>query len=84
MIDDIDGDGKPVVVAIHGGHTMDRKPVNLIKSIYGIESVKEWVSKQIKGGCNFRIYDIKKPPLCSRLKATWPKWEHKAMASGIE
>lgn len=59
-IDDIDGDGKPVIVAIHGGHNMDRKPVNLIKSIYGVDSMSEWVSKQIAGGCKFRVYDIEK------------------------
>lgn len=60
VIKDIDGDGKPVVVAIHGGHNMDRKPVNSIKSIYGIDSLGEWVSQQIDGGCKFRVYDIEK------------------------
>lgn len=60
VINDIDGDGKPVVVAIHGGHTMDRKPVNLIKSIYGIDSMKDWVETQINGGSMFRVYDIEK------------------------
>ena len=60
VIDDIDGDGKPVVVAIHGGHNMDRNPVNLIKSIYGVDSMKEWVAQQIEGGCKFRVYDIEK------------------------
>lgn len=60
MTSDIDGDGKPVVVAIHGGHNMDRKPVNLMKSIYGVESVGEWVADQINSGAKFRIYDVEK------------------------
>ena len=60
VIDDIDGDGKQVVVAIHGNHNMDRKPVSLIKSIYGIDSMEEWVTKQINGGSKFRVYDIEK------------------------
>lgn len=60
MIDDIDGLGKPVVVAIHGGHNMDRRPVNLIKSIYGIDSVSDWVKTQIDGGSRFKVYDINK------------------------
>ena len=59
-INDIDGDGKPVVVAIHGGHMMDREPINKIKSIYGLESVREWVKDQIASGCKFRVYDIEK------------------------
>ena len=59
-VDDIDGDGKPVVVAIHGGHNMDRKPVNLLKSIYGLNNPKEWIGQQIDGGGKFRIYDKEK------------------------
>lgn len=60
MTTEIDGDGKPVVVAIHGGHNMDRMPVNVIKSIYGVDFVAEWVGQQIDGGSKFRIYDIEK------------------------
>lgn len=59
-IDDIDGDGKPVVVAIHGGHTMDRKPINIIKSIYGLDNPGKWIGQQIDGGGKFRIYDKEK------------------------
>ena len=40
VVNDIDGDGKPLAVAIHGGHTMDRNPINIIKSLYGIDSMK--------------------------------------------
>ena len=60
MTTEIDGDGKPVVVAIHGGHNMDRKPVNVIKSIYGVDSVAQWIGQQIDGGSKFRVYDIEK------------------------
>ena len=60
MINDIDGLGKPVVVAIHGNHSMDIKPVNLVKSIYGVDSVREWIEKQIAGGSKFKVYDINK------------------------
>lgn len=60
MTKDIDGDGKPLVVAIHGGHTMDRLPINRIASIYGVDDMADWVGKQIKGGCKFRVYDIGK------------------------
>lgn len=60
MTSDIDGDGKPVVIAIHGGHNMDRKPINIMKSIYGVDSVKEWVADQINSGAKFRIYDAEK------------------------
>jgi len=60
MTKDIDGDGKPLVVAIHGGRTMDRLPINRIASIYGVDDMADWVGKQIKGGCKFRVYDIGK------------------------
>lgn len=39
---------------------MDRKPVNAIKSIYGIDSMNVWIEQQIKGGSKFRVYDVKK------------------------
>ena len=48
LIDDIDGDGKPVLVAINKNANMDRQRVNEIKSIYGLDNPDAWIENQRK------------------------------------
>lgn len=60
LIDDIDGDGKPVLVAIHTNETMDREHINLITSIYGLEHPKEWLKNQIDAKKKLTVFDKEK------------------------
>lgn len=57
---DIDGDGKPLLVAIEKNATMDRKPVNAIRSVYGLDNPASWLKNQINSGKKFAILDEKK------------------------
>lgn len=56
---DIDGDGKQLLVGIHANETMDRKPVNAIKSVYGLDHPAEWIRNQIAEGKTFTLFDEK-------------------------
>lgn len=59
IVPDIDADGKPLLVAIDKNSDMDRKPVNEITSIYGLDNPKEWLSNQIAEGKEFVVYNEK-------------------------
>ena len=39
---------------------MDRKPVNVIQSLYGLEHPAEWIKNQIAEGKKFTLYDKEK------------------------
>lgn len=53
----VDGDGKPLLAALAEGE-MDRLPVNLINSLYGVENW--WLQTQVDRGRKLKIYDMKK------------------------
>ena len=57
LLDDVDGDGKPLLAALAEGE-MDRLPVNLINSLYGVENW--WLQTQVDRGRKLKIYDMKK------------------------
>lgn len=60
ILDDIDGDGHKLLAALERGTTMDRKPVNVINSLYGLEHPAEWLKNQIDSGNEFVLYDEKR------------------------
>ena len=60
LIDDIDGDGKPVLVAVHTNEVMDREHINLITSIYGLEHPKEWLKNQVDTTKRLTVFDKEK------------------------
>ena len=60
LIDDIDGDGKPVLVAIHADQIMDNEKVNNVKSIYGLDNPVAWIQNQIDSGKHLEVYDEEK------------------------
>lgn len=60
LIDDIDGDGKPVLVAIHRGSTMDNNPVNEVKSIYGLDNPSLWIQNQVAAGKQYVAFNEEK------------------------
>jgi len=57
VIDDIDAIGRKVLVGIHKNSDMDRRPVNTIESIYGLDHPAEWIANQIESGKQFVLYD---------------------------
>ena len=76
VLNDIDGDGYTLLAALERGTDMDRKPVNVINSLYGLEHPAEWIKNQIDSGNEFALYDEKKEQMrFSRPTATWPRWE---------
>ena len=58
ILPDVDADGKQLLVGIEKG-LMDRKPTNIIKSIYGIDNPAEWIQNQINEGKSFVLYNEK-------------------------
>lgn len=60
ILDDIDGDGHRLLAALERGTNMDRKPVNVINSLYGLEHPAEWIKNQIDSGNEFVLYDEKR------------------------
>lgn len=60
VLDDIDGDGYKLLAALERGTNMDRKPVNVINSLYGLEHPAEWLKNQIDSGSEFVLYDEKR------------------------
>lgn len=60
VFDDIDGDGFKLLAALERGTNMDRKPVNVIQSLYGLEHPAEWIKNQIAEGKKFTLYDKEK------------------------
>lgn len=57
---DIDGDGKPLLVGIERNVSMDRAPVNAIRSVYGLNNPGPWLQNQIKAGKEFVLLDKEK------------------------
>ena len=60
VLNDIDGDGYTLLAALERGTDMDRKPVNVINSLYGLEHPAEWIKNQIDSGNKFVLYDEKR------------------------
>lgn len=60
VLNDIDGDGYTLLAALERGTDMDRKPVNVINSLYGLEHPAEWIKNQIDSGNEFALYDEKR------------------------
>lgn len=60
LIDDVDADGKPVLVAINKNANMDRKNVNSVTSIYGLDNVTAWLKNQTQAGKKFYAFDKKR------------------------
>ena len=60
VLSDIDGDGYTLLAALERGTDMDRKPVNVINSLYGLEHPAEWIKNQIDSGNEFVLYDEKR------------------------
>lgn len=57
---DIDGDGKPLLVGIERNVSMDRAPVNAIRSVYGLDNPGPWLQNQIKAGKELVLLDREK------------------------
>ena len=60
MTGDIDGDGKPLLVGIERNASMDRTPVNAIRSVYGLDNPGPWLQNQIKAGKELVLLDKEK------------------------
>lgn len=60
VLNDIDGDGYTLLAALERGTDMDRRPVNVINSLYGLEHPAEWIKNQIDSGNEFVLYDEKR------------------------
>lgn len=60
VVNDVDADGKTLLLGFHTGVQLDGETVTRLKSAYGIDNPKEWVENQIKGGKIARVYDIEK------------------------
>lgn len=60
VLNDIDGDGYTLLAALERGTDMDRKPVNVINSLYGLEHPAEWIKNQTDSGNEFVLYDEKR------------------------
>lgn len=60
VLNDIDVDGYTLLAALERGTDMDRKPVNVINSLYGLEHPAEWIKNQIDSGNEFVLYDEKR------------------------
>ena len=55
VLDDIDADGKPLVVALHAFEQMDRETVTAVTSVYGVDNWSSWVENQSRK--NIRIHN---------------------------
>ena len=60
MTGDVDGDGKPLLVGIERNVSMDRTPVNAIRSVYGLDNPGPWLQNQIKAGKELVLLDKEK------------------------
>ena len=60
LVDDIDGDGKPLLVGIEKNVTMDNRTINAIRSAYGLDNPSAWIQNQIDAGKNVVIFDKNK------------------------
>lgn len=46
VLNEIDGDGKPLVAALHANEQMDRQSVTAVTSIYGVDNWVQWLGHQ--------------------------------------
>lgn len=46
VLNEIDGDGKPLVAALHANEQMDRQSVTAVTSIYGVDNWNQWLGHQ--------------------------------------
>ena len=60
VVDDYDGDGNKLLIAIHENKISGHDNVDAIKSIYGIRNPAEWLNNQIKSGATFTLFDEKR------------------------
>ena len=60
VVDDYDGDGNKLLIAIHENKISGHDNVDAIKSIYGIQNPAEWLNNQIKSGATFTSFDEKR------------------------
>lgn len=60
VVPDVDGDGKPLLIAIDANGVMDRKRVNVITSVYGLDNPTEWLSNQIADKKRYKVYNKEK------------------------
>lgn len=60
LVDDIDGDGKPLLIGIEKDVAMDNRKINAIRSVYGLDDPAAWIQNQIDDGKEIIIYDEKK------------------------
>ena len=60
VVDDYDGDGNKLLIAIHENKISGHDNVDAIKSIYGIQNPAEWLNNQIKSGATFTLFDEKR------------------------
>lgn len=73
LTDDIDGDGKPLLVGIQTAVQMDADKVNAIRSVYGLDNPGAWLKNQIESGKTFRPLDEKRANTFLTPTATWPR-----------
>lgn len=86
MTDEIDGNGKPLIVAIHANQIMDRSPVNRIKSAYGLSHFKEWYKNQTETlGKHIVVIDKKRTSqMLQTIGQQLPKVETKAYSDVVQ
>lgn len=60
VVDDYDGDGNKLLIAIHENKISGHDNVDAIKSIYGIQNPAEWLNNQIKSSATFTLFDEKR------------------------
>ena len=60
VVDDYDGDGNKLLIAIHENKISGHDNVDATKSIYGIQNPAEWLNNQIKSGATFTLFDEKR------------------------
>lgn len=80
MTGDIDGDGKPLLVGIERNAVMDRKPVNAIRSVYGLDNPGPWLQNQFKSGKEYIPLNKQRADASRPTAHIRPRWE---MASAL-
>ena len=60
VTEEIDVDGKPLLIAIEANVEMDWKPVNAIRGAYGLDNPEQWIKNQVEDGKRFIWYNRKR------------------------
>lgn len=58
VLNEIDGDGKPLVAALHANEQMDRQSVTAVTSIYGVDNWAQWIGHQAEK--KVKVFDKKR------------------------